>query len=166
MSFDFAAVEDGCARTMADAIPDALVFAAGVTTAVTSAAPDVIPLADDFSEVGTPFVTSLIRDWQDLSQPMNERLHLTVECGIWRPRVDLPANRAALWTDLAAALEAFHAHAKGYLAEPHIQSSVVTGGKGPQSRSLPAAGNAQRAFLYLAFEVEIKTNRYVDFQAA
>ena len=162
---DFLAIEDGCAHTMADAIPSATVFAAGATESVTDAAPLVVPLADDFSEVGGPFVTALIRQVVIATPPMQERLHITVEVGIWRERVDLPQNRALLWSDFAAAREAFIAHAKGYLAEPHVQSGVGTRATAPVTRALPAHAGTQRDFLYLGFEVEVVTNRVVAYQA-
>lgn len=164
--FDYGAVEDGCARTIADVIEGATVFASGTTASVTDASPLVVPLADDFSEVGGPFVTALIRNVDVISQPGNERLHLFVECGIWRERADLPANRHALWTDYTTVRESFLAHSKAYLAEPRVQSSVVTKVTAPVTRALPAHGTAQRDFLYLAFEVEVKANRHVVFEPA
>lgn len=54
-TYSIAAVIDACAGVIAGAI-DGHVFAAGVTTEVTTSTPMVVPIADDFSETGMPAV--------------------------------------------------------------------------------------------------------------
>lgn len=160
-----AAVVDAIGRVVADAI-DGHVFAAGVTTSVLAAAPEVVPLADDFTEGGLPVVTVAMGPWTNLAQPGNERKHRDVSCVVWRPRVPLGDNVAALYADADAIADAFIAHSKAYLAEPTLQSAILTGGPGIVPRSIPSANGAAREFLTLPFTVAVVLNRSVQFQPA
>ena len=154
-----AAIVDGCARVIAGII-GGHVFAAGVTQSVTDVAPQVVPVADDFTEGGFPAVTCALGKWESLLQPGNERLHIDIVGAVWRPRVPLGANTAALYADRDAIADAWIAHTKAYLADYHIQSAVLMGGPGIVPRSIPA-GDQQRVLLTLPFTVEVKTNRFV-----
>ena len=164
MSTDTAAIVDGCARVIADVI-GGHVFAAGITTSVTAAAPEVVPLADDFTEAGMPMVTCAMGHWEPLLQPGNERLHITIVASVWRPRVPLGENTAALYADRDAIADAWIAHTKAYLTENSLQSAVLMGGPGIVSRAIPS-GNGERTFLTLPFTVEVKCNRIVVPQPA
>src|SRR5205823_7118254 len=95
VSTNTAAIVDGAARVIADAIAGH-VFAAGVTQAVTDPAPLVVPLADDFTEVGLPAVTVALGAWDPALQPGNERLHLDLLRAVWRSRLPAAAVVAAL----------------------------------------------------------------------
>jgi hypothetical protein len=158
-ALDTAAIVDGAARVIADAI-NGHVFAAGVTQTVTDPAPAVVPLADDFTEGGLPAVTVALGAWEPLLQPGNERLHVTLVCAVWRPRVPLGDNTVALYGDRDAIADAWLAHSKAYLAEARIQSAVLMGGPGIVPRSIPITDTA-RLFLTLPFTVEVITNRAV-----
>jgi hypothetical protein len=164
MSTSTTAIVDGCARVIAGAI-DGHVFAAGVTQSVTDAAPAVVPLADDFSEGGGPFVTCAAGPWEPLLQPGNERLHLTIVAAVWRPRVGLGDNVNLLYADRDAIADAWIAHAKAYLTEVTLQSAILAGGPGIVPRSL---GDPQspRMFLTLPFTVNVVCNRTVVAQPA
>jgi hypothetical protein len=159
-----AAIVDGCARVIADII-GGHVFAAGVTASVTSVSPEVVPLADDFTEVGLPMVTCAMGSWAPTLQPGNERLHLTLVASVWRPRVPLGQNTAALYADRDLIADAWIAHTKAYLVENTLQSAILMGGPGIVSRALPA-GQGERTFLTLPFTVEIVCNRIVIPQPA
>lgn len=153
------AIVDGCARVIADAI-GGHVFAAGVTVAVTSAAPEVVPLADDFTETGLPAVTCAMGQWDPLLQTTNERLHLTIVAAVWRSRVPLGDNTAALYADRDAIADAFIAHTKAYVTEASLQSAILMGGPGIVPRTLPR-GDSSREFLTLPFTVQVVCNRIV-----
>lgn len=155
---------DACARVIAGAV-DGHVFAAGVTTSVISAAPLVVPLADDFTEVGMPAVTVALGDWSPILQPGNERLTVVAQCVVWRPRLPLGESTAALYADRDAIADAWIAHTKAFLVEPALQSSVLQGGPGIVPRSLGDVA-APRMFLTLPFTVELKFNRTVVPQPA
>jgi hypothetical protein len=159
-----ASIVDGCARVIADII-SGHVFAAGITVSVTAAAPEVVPLADDFTEAGMPAVTCAMGAWDPILQPGNERLHMTIVGAVWRPRVPLGDNTAALYADRDAIADAWIAHTKAYLVEASLQSAILMGGPGIVSRSIPS-GQAERTFLTLPFTVQIVCNRIVIPQAA
>jgi len=158
------AIVDGCARVIAGAI-DGKVFAAGVTESVMSAQPEVVPLADDFTEVGLPAVTCAMGKWTTIQQPGNERLHLEILGVVWRPRVPLGANVAALYADRDAIADAWLAHSKAYLSEASLQSAMLEGGAGVVPRSLGDIQNPRR-FLTLPFTVNVVCNRTVVPQPA
>lgn len=158
------AVVDGAARVIADII-SGHIFAAGVTTSVTDATIFVVPLADDLTEAGLPMVTVAMGPWEPLLQPGNERLHMELLCAVWRPRVPLGDNIAALYADRDAIADGFIAHTKLYLTELALQSAVLKGGPGIVSRSLPS-GPGERSFLTLPFGVNVVCNRTVLPQAA
>lgn len=158
------AIVDGCARVVAGAI-DGHVFAAGITESVVDATPEVVPLADDFTEAGLPAVTCAMGPWTPALQPGNERLHLEVMGVVWRPRVPLGDNVAALYADRDAIAEAFIAHTKAYIAEASLQSAVLGGGPGIVPRSLGDVAN-RRLFLTLPFTVNVVCNRPVVPQPA
>jgi hypothetical protein len=156
---DTAAIVDGCARVIAEVI-SGTVFAAGITASVTGPEPTVVPLADDFTEVGLPMVTCAMGSWKPLLQPGNERLHMTIVCAVWRQRGALGENTNLLYADRDAIADAWIAHTKAYLTENTLQSAIVMGGPGIVPRQLPA-GNGQRWFLSLPFTVEVVCNRVV-----
>jgi hypothetical protein len=161
---DTAAVVDACARVIADAV-SGHVFAAGVTAAVTDAAPEVVPLADDFAEAGLPAVTCAMGQWTPTLQPGNERIRMTVHGVVWRRRVPLGENATALYGDRDAIAAAWIAHTKAYgpsMGMGDVQSAVLTGGPGIVPRTL--AGLA--AYLTLPFTVEVVTGRIVVPQPA
>jgi hypothetical protein len=162
-ALDVAAIVDAAARVVAGAI-DGHIFAAGVTQSVTDAAPQVVPIADDFTEGGLPAVTVAMTDWAPILQPGNERAHLTIRAVVWRPRAPL-SSHADLYGDLSRILDAWLAHAKAYLEEAHVQSALVKGGPGIVPRTLPR-GDQSRVFLTLPVDVEIVTNRLVLPQPA
>jgi hypothetical protein len=164
MSTSTTAIVDGCARVIADVI-GGHVFAAGVTTSVTSVAPEVVPLADDFTEVGLPAVTCAVGPWTPLLQPGNERLHIEILAVIWRPRVPLGDNVAALYADRDAIADAWIAHTKAYITEATLQSAILAGGPGIVPRSL-GDPQAPRMFLTLPFSVNVVCNRPVVPQPA
>lgn len=158
------AIVDGCARVIADAI-SGTIFAAGVTDSVTSAEPQVVPLADDFTEVGLPAVTCAMGPWKPALQPGNERLHLEILGVVWRPRVPLGSNVSALYADRDAIADAWIAHTKAYLTEASLQSAILAGGVGIVPRSLGDPTNPRR-FLTLPFSVNVVCNRPVVPQPA
>ncbi len=164
MSTNTAAIVDGCARVIAGVI-GGHVFAAGVTASVTTAQPEVVPLADDFSEAGMPAVTCAMGAWAPTLQPGNERLHVTIVASIWRPRVPLGDNTAALYADRDALADGWIAHTKAYLVENTLQSAILMGGPGIVPRSVPS-GQSERMFLTLPFTVEVVCNRTVVPQPA
>jgi hypothetical protein len=157
-------VQDAIARVIATAI-DGHIFAAGVTAAVTGAEPLVVPLADDFSEAGFPFVTVTMSPWTNLAQPGNARKHRDVLCAVWRERVPLGPNVAALYADCDAIGDAFVAHSKAFLAEPTLQSAILIGGPGIVERSV-GDPSAPRMLLTLPFTVQVVLNQSVVFQPA
>jgi hypothetical protein len=159
MTTNTQAIVDGCARVIAEII-SGTVFAAGVTPSVTGPEPTVVPLADDFTEVGMPIVTCAMSKWSPALQPGNERLTMDILCAVWRPRAGLGENTNALYADRDAIADAWIAHTKAYLTELTLQSAIVMGGPGIVPRQLPA-GNGQRWFLSLPFTVEVKCNRVV-----
>jgi hypothetical protein len=156
---DTNAIVDGAAQVIAGVV-NGHIFAAGVTTSVTDAAPEVVPLADDFTEAGLPMVTVAMGPWNPLLQPGNERLHMTLHCAVWRPRVPLGDNVSALYGDRDAIADAWIAHTKEYLVEHTLQSAILMGGPGIVPRALPS-GDASRSFLTLPFTVDIVCNRSV-----
>ena len=125
----------------------------------------VVPLADDFSEVGYPFVTVAMAPWTNLAQPGNARKHRDAYCVIWRERVPLGPNVAALYADCDAVGDAFVAHSKAFLAEPTLQSAILIGGPGIVPREL-GDPQAPRRFLTLPFTVQVVLNQSVVFQPA
>ncbi len=159
------AIVDGCARVIADII-SGNVYAAGVTTSVITAAPEVVPLADDFTEAGMPAVTCAMVEWKPTLQPGNERLHLDILATIWRPRLPLGDNVTALYADRDAIADAWIAHTKAYLVEASLQSAILMGGPGIVPRSIPRAGGAERPYLTLPFTVQVVCNRTVIPQPA
>jgi hypothetical protein len=158
------AIVDGAARVIADVI-GGQVFAAGVTQSVLDAQPYVVPVADDFTEVGFPIVTVAAGAWTSLAQPGNERIHITLNCAVWRDRVPLAENVNALYDDRDAIADGWVAHTKAYLVEAHLQSALMTDGPGIVPRSLPA-GQGARVLLSLPFSVEVICNRPVIYQPA
>ena len=162
-ALDVAAIVDGAARVMADAI-SGHIFAAAVTTSVTSAVPEVVPIADDFTEGGLPAVTVALTTWAPTGQPGNERMRLSLLAVVWRPRVPL-SSHTDLYADLSKILDAFIAHDKLYLTEGHVQSSSVMGGAGIVPRTLPR-GDQSRVFLTLPVTIEVVCNRFVIPQPA
>lgn len=155
---------DTAARVISEAI-DGHIFAAGVTQAVTDLVPLVVPLADDFTEAGMPAVTVALGPWDPTLQPGNERLHVTLLCAVWRPRVPLGVNTAALYADRDAIADAWIAHTKAFGVEPALQSTILSGGPGIVPRSVPA-GDRDRIFLTLPFSINCTFNRTVVPQPA
>lgn len=158
------AIVDGAARVFADAI-DGKVAAAAITSSVLSAAPEVVPIADDLLEVGFPVVTVALGPWTSALQPGNERLTATLRGVIWRPEQPPGDNTVALYGDRDAIADAWLAHSKAYLTEASLQSAVLTGGPGITPRHLgdPEAPNK---YLTLEVSIEVKCNRSVSPQPA
>jgi hypothetical protein len=166
-----ATIVDAIARVCARAIgPDAHVFAAGVTTDVTTAEPLVVPVADDFSEAGMPAVTVALGPWSPALQPGNERLTLTLLGAIWANRLPLAENTQLLYAARDSLADAFIEHTKAFLHEARVKSAVLMGGPGIRPRSVPRGLSAtevgERIFLTLPFTVEVKCNRTVVPQPA
>ena len=164
-------IVDSIARVCAEAIgPDAHVFAAGVTTDVTTAEPMVVPVADDFSEAGMPAVTVALGPWSPALQPGNERLTLTLLGAIWANRLPLAENTQLLYAARDSLADAFIEHTKAFLHEARVQSAILMGGPGIRPRSVPRGLSAtevgERIFLTLPFTVEVKCNRTVVPQPA
>lgn len=158
---------DHTAQVIAGAIPGSKIFAAGVTTDVTNATAAVVPVADDFTEAGLPAVTVAATPWRPTVQPGNQRVHQTLACAVWRPRLPLGDNVALLYADAAAIADAFIAHGKLGITDIDIQA-VLKGGPGIVPRSLPPTSpDVQgRPFLTLPFDVDVIFNRYVSPQPA
>jgi hypothetical protein len=161
---DYAAIVDSCARVISGAVSGGKIFAAGITLSALSAVPELVPLADDFTEAGMPAILCAIGPWTPHYQPGNMRNHIDVHCSVWRPRVPLGDNTNALYADCAAIEREFIAHTKLYLA-PEVQSGMLMGGPGIVSRSIPS-GQAERTFLTLPFTVQVVLNRIVIPQPA
>lgn len=159
---DYAAIVDSCARVIAGAVIGGKIFAAGITASALGAVPELVPLADDFTEAGMPAILCAIGPWSPHAQSGNARDHITVHCSVWRPRVPLGANTNALYADCAAIEREFAAHSKIYLA-PDVQSGMLMGGPGIVSRSIPAGQN-ERIFLTLPFTVQVIVARIVAYQ--
>jgi len=161
-------IVDACASVIADAIHGST-FAAGVTQSVMDAQPLVVPLADDFTEGGLPVVTCALGTWNPIPNPSQEQYGRSnpfqILCVVWRPRLPLGANVAALYLDRDAIADALIAHSKLKLVEPHVEAAILAGGSGIVPRSL---GDPQspRMFLTLPFTVNVFTNRIVTFQPA
>lgn len=149
----FAATIDAIGRVMADAV-DGHVFAAGVTVEATGAAPELVPIADDFTEGGFPVVTVALGPWQAINQPGNQRVHIELRCAVWRARVPLGESASALYDDLQAIDAALSAHTKAYRIEPTLQSALLTGGPGIVPRTVPS-GSGERTLLTLPFTIDV-----------
>ncbi len=156
---------DSVGQAIAGVISASYLFASGETAAVTGATPNVVPISDDLSELGTPFVTIALGPWDPILQPGNERLHLEVVCRIWRNRVPIGENTNELLDDRDAIADAFIAHAKLFGHDPNVQSAVLAGGRGIEPIRVPA-GDAERLFLTLPFTVDVRANRPVTPQPA
>lgn len=157
-------IVDRTAQVIAGAVDGSKIFAAGVTTDVTDTTPQVVPIADDFSEAGLPAVTVAVRPWAGTIQPGNQRIHQTLACAVWRPRVPLGDNVALLYRDAVAIADAFIAHGKLGITDIDIQATLQ-GGPGIVPRSVPA-GQQERLCLTLPFDVDVIFNRYVSPQPA
>ena len=165
------ALVDGVAQVIAGAIPGAHVFASGVTVAVTTAAPLVVPIVDDFTEGDLPAVTCVLGAWRPTLQPGNERYGesnpLQILCAVWRDRVDLTASTQALYADRDAIADAMISHAKAFMADLSIQAVILDGGPGIVPRSIPVGGaGVERLFLTLPFTVNLHLSRVVVPQPA
>ena len=163
-TYSIAAVLDACAKVNAGAI-DGHVFAAGVTPDVVTSTPTVVPIADDFTEVGFPIVLCTLGAWHPALLPGLERYGnsdpLQILCSVWRPRFPLAEAVQALLADRDAIVDAWIAHTKAGLVVPELQAAVLAGGPGlvPQK-----VGDGQ--FLTLPFTVNVTLNRSVSPQPA
>lgn len=168
-TYAVAAIIDAIAGVIANAV-EGNIFAAGVTQEVTDPIPLVVPLADDFTEVGMPMVTCALGEWHPILEPGNERYGnsnpLQVLCAVWRPRVPLGQNVALLYADRDAIVDAFIAHTKAGSIVPELQAAIMAGGPGIVPRSVPRVGDSQRSFLTLPFTVNVTINRTVVPQPA
>jgi hypothetical protein len=162
------ALVDSVAQVLADAI-NGQVYAAGTTSEVTDAAPEVSPLADDFLEAGLPAVTCALGDWRPILQPGNERYGSTnplqVLGAVWVPRVPLGANIAALYGYRDLLVDAFIGHGKLFGHVPEVQWAGLAGGPGIVARKL-GQGDSTRSYLTLPFTVHVHLNRSVTAQPA
>jgi hypothetical protein len=166
-----ATILDSVGEAIAAVLSASYLFASGETTDVTTGTPNVVPLTDDFSELGIPFVTIALAPWEPILQPGNERLHLSVLCRVWRNRAPIAENTNALYVDRDAIADAFIAHAKLGLHDAHVQSAVLMGGRGIEPISVPRGtssreGSGDRLFLTLPFTVDVRANRLVVPQPA
>ncbi len=159
---DTPAIVDAAARVISDVI-DGHIFAAGVTQSVIDLVPQVVPLADDFTEADFPVVTVALGQWSPVLLPTNERLTITLNCAVYRWRAPLAENANALLRHRDDIADAWIARTKGYLTELSVQSMVLMGGPGIVPVNLP---NVARGFLSLPFTVEVKCNRIVSPQPA
>ena len=95
---------------------------------------------------------------------------MTLVGAIWRSRVPLGENVAALYADRDALADAFIAHGKAFLHERKLGSATLMGGPGIRPRSIPrgdaASGLGARLFLTLPFTVQAVVNRSVVPQPA
>lgn len=146
------------ARVCADAV-EGHIFSAGVDV-VTASQPLVVPISDDFTQTGLPAVTCALAPWESAPQPGNERRRMQVLGAVWRARVPMDVNVAALYDDLDALVDAFAVHSKAYLHEQNLQSAIFSRGPGIQERSIGDA-EAPRMFLTLPFTVEVVVSRPV-----
>lgn len=159
-TYSIAAIIDACAQVIAGAI-DGHVFAAGVTPAVTTATPAVVPIADDFTEGGLPIVLCTLGTWHPALQPGNERYGasdpLQVLCAVWRPRKPLGEVVALLLADRDRIVDAWIAHSKAGLVVAELQAAILAGGPG----LVPQVDGSGREFLTLPFTVNVTINRTV-----
>lgn len=157
------ALIDACAGVIAGAIAGK-VFAAGLTAEVTDDFPDVVPLADDFTEAGLPAVTCALGEWRPKLggglERYGESKPLQILGVVWRPRVPLGGNVAALYADRDALADAFVDHTKLGAIVPEVQAAILAGGPGIVPRSLGDIANPRR-FLTLPFSVNVTLNRTV-----
>ncbi len=168
---DTPTVLDAVARVLADIVgADGYVFSAGETAEIVEAAPEIVPLSDDFTELAMPIVTVALGPWKPALHPGLERLRLTAVCSVWRDRVPLAENVVALYQARDALADAFIDHTKLFVHEPAVQSAVLKGGPGIVPRSIPrgeaASGRGTRLFLTLPFSLDVVCNRAVQPQPA
>jgi hypothetical protein len=118
-TYSTAAIIDAIGQVLADAIDGHYVFGSGMTQEVTDVQPYVVPLADDFLEVGLPAITCALGPWKPALEPGNERYGklnpLEVHCAVWRSRVPLGENVTSLYGDRDKIIDSFIAHSKAYL---------------------------------------------------
>jgi hypothetical protein len=166
-----AAILDGIARIMSDAIADSHIYAAGTTQSVLDNAPLVVPIAEDFlQDGGVAGVLCTLGDWHPILQPGNERFGnanpLVIHCSVWRELgIDLGQVVNLLLADRDEIADAFIAHTKAYLTDGDLQAAILAGGPGLVPRTIGSGENA-RAFLTLPFDVNVSLNRTVVPQPA
>lgn len=155
MSIGLDLVLDATARVCADAI-GGTVFAAGDTAAITGVQPLVVPVADDWSEVGYPIVTAVLGTWGSKRQSMVERLHIAIECAVWRERSPLGETHAALLGDLNAIRAELLLHDKLHVPHAALQWAMLEGGAAFRPVSVPT-GQTARMLLSAPFTVNVVT---------
>lgn len=156
---------DALGRVCADVLGFHHVYAAGVSNEVTAVSPTVVPWVDDFVEGGLPCVTLLLGEWT-VSAASWERRRYLVTATIWRERTPIGETIAALYADIDKLREAFPPHARAYDHVPSLQSAVVMGGPGIESRSMPRDPEPQaRWFLVAPVQIEVVFAEAVDYEA-
>jgi hypothetical protein len=162
-----APIVDSIGRILADALGgDDKVFAAGQTEEVMDEEPLVEPLTDDFWQANLPCGTVALGKWTIDHQTYGiTRVHMTVNCALWRGRVPLNENIVGLYNDLDNVIRSFRRHEKAYLA-PGVQSATLHGGPGVRPRSMPRRGGqtATALFLMLPFTVDVVIHTTFDSQ--
>lgn len=158
-TYSIAAVLDAAAKVVAGAI-DGHVFAAGVTQEVTTAAPTVVPIADDFTQVGFPIVLLTLGAWHPALLPGLERYGnsdpLQLLGSVWVPRFPLAEAVQALLGYRDAIVDAWIDHTKAGLVVAELQAAVLAGGPGLVPQKV-----GEQEFLTLPFTVNVTLNRSV-----
>jgi hypothetical protein len=135
------------------------VFVAGLEEADTEAE-GLVPLADDFTEVGLPVVTVALAPWTPALYGSSERRTLALKCAVWRDRVDIGQSVRLLLGDLDALVDAFLDHGLAFGEVDTIQSVQIKGGPGIRPRAVPKkVGDLPRLFLTLPYDVDVKCHR-------
>jgi hypothetical protein len=120
----------------------------------------LVPIADDFTEVGMPVVTLALGSWTPALYGSSERRTLMLRGAVWRDRVDIADSSRLLLTDLDALVDLFIDHGKAFGAVAAVQSAQLKGGPGIRPRAVPKkTGESSRLFLTLPFDIEVKCHR-------
>jgi hypothetical protein len=127
---------------------------------------ELVPVADDFSEAGTPFVTMALGPWSPALFGSSERRTLQVKGAVWRDRTPIGDVVKLLLADLDAIVDLVIEHSKAFLEVDYVQSVKCKGGPGIRARAVPRGTNADRIFLTVPFDLEIKCERRASPQPA
>jgi hypothetical protein len=120
----------------------------------------LVPLADDFTEVGMPVVTLALAPWTPALYGSSERRTLMLKGAVWRDRIDIGESSRLLLNDLDALVDLFIDHGQAFGEVASVQSVRLSGGPGIRPRAVPKkTGDTSRLFLTLPFDVEVKCHR-------
>lgn len=143
---------DAVGAVCADLTGIKAVFAAGVTSAVLSAEPLVVPQADEFLDAGVPCVVVGLGPWSCITGGRETRMTYEWQIAICHSRAVLGERIPAMADHIDELVEGFTEHAKAKLYGEgeafRIQSCLITGGRGIEPREL-RAGVEQPARPYL-----------------